>query len=75
MMFQHSTMPAGAKHQPDANYLHPLYHGPTVASGSGGLAVKNGLTTEYPHDGITCNIPNTTASQKTYDTHRPWYHT
>ncbi|CAL5228156.1 g11236 [Coccomyxa viridis] len=65
----------GADHQPDIDYLHPLYRGPTIGSGSGSLAVRNGLTIGYPHDGITCNIPNTTASQKTYDANRPWYHT
>ncbi len=68
-------MAAGAKHQPDSDYLHPLYHGSTIGSGSGGLAVKNGLTTGYPRDGIACNIPNTSASHTTYDANRPWYHT
>ncbi|CAL5228154.1 g11234 [Coccomyxa viridis] len=65
----------GATYQPDSDYFPSSYHGPTVGSGSGGLAVANRLTMLYPRDGVSCTIPGTSASQKTYDAQRPWYHT
>ena len=72
---QHSLVGAGATYQPDSDYFPSSYHGPTVGSGSGGLAVANRLTMLYPRDGVSCTIPGTSASQKTYDAQRPWYHT
>ncbi len=70
-----TIMAAGAEHEPKGDTLPPSYHGPTTKSASGALAASDGLTTGFPKDGISGAIPATSASQKPYDTNRPYKHT